>query len=468
MFTSSKSSLIGENSNSLHSLLLAKSNRTNTSSSETYPHHRQPTQLTTIDGNHTSNKSFSLKLNDLNIKTVINTTTHVYNNNNNNNNNNNVINNNDENANFFTNPYYNNEHDGINQLSTGRITVNKLSELYDSYKPDVGFRTGVILGTMLALIILYLLWRNRCKCICKNSGNAESEDYDLEYWLKHIDKQKALKNQQNSIQLEPQLPETTTDRKQATAAWVIQHRKLWNAMTKLRNNAFFFGNTDGGPKSAKKEYSNKNANETTRTNINSPNDSNRNQLFRIVRNPFRRSQTNNSRDFNSKAKKANRKKSQLFEELDAQTQLLINYARVDAITNVKFKKLFQNANQARKRSKLNSRASLALTIPIESLLSSDIFGGKLSVGRHSIEQVHSLLVSMRQLSAKRRFTWPRCKSDNLRLTGTNRVLRSYYFKQQKRQQKSKIVSELKDIEIEPFRLNLDTLNIQVVRSNSVY
>jgi hypothetical protein len=445
MLSSSKSSLIGDNSNSSHSLL-ARNNRTNTSSSETYPLLR-PIE-STIESNHSFNRSLPWKFNDTNIKAFTNTSTHIYDNNNNY----------DENANFYTNPYY--EQDGINQLSTGRITVNKLSELYDSYKPDVGFRTGIILGTMLALIILYLLWRNRCKCICKNGGNSESEDYDLEYWLKHIDKQKALKNQQNSIQLEPQLPETATDRKQATAAWVLEHRKLWNAMTKLRNNAFFFGNADGGSKSAKKEYVGKNVNETTRTNMNNPNDTNRYKLFRIIHNPFRRSQTNN------KTKKANRKKSQLFEELDAQTQLLINYARVDAISNVKFKKIFHHANEARKRSKLNSKASLALSIPIESLLSTNIFGGKLSVGRHSIEQIHSLLVSMRQLSAKRRYTWPRCKSDNLRLTGTNRVIRSYYFKHQKRQKNLRMISELKDIE--PFRLNLDTLNIQVVRSNSVY
>lgn len=95
------------------------------------------------------------------------------------------------------------------------------NSIYSTYKPEIGLRTGLLLGSMLLLIILYLLWRNRCRCLFKGANSNDSDDYDMDYWLAHVDKQKlAQKTRHLSLYYTPQLPDIVTDRQQATAAWV--------------------------------------------------------------------------------------------------------------------------------------------------------------------------------------------------------------------------------------------------------
>lgn len=73
------------------------------------------------------------------------------------------------------------------------ISSYKLNDLYERYKPEVGLRTALILGSMLCLIVVYLLWKNRCRCILRGAGgSSSSDDYDMEYWLNHVDKQKGM------------------------------------------------------------------------------------------------------------------------------------------------------------------------------------------------------------------------------------------------------------------------------------
>jgi len=39
-----------------------------------------------------------------------------------------------------------------------------------NYKPEVGIRIALMLGSLMCLIILYLLWRNRCHCLLHRFG----------------------------------------------------------------------------------------------------------------------------------------------------------------------------------------------------------------------------------------------------------------------------------------------------------
>ena len=110
--------------------------------------------------------------------------------------------------------HLNNYDDDLNQYNTNSITNN--------YNPEIGLRTGALLGSMLLVIIVYLLWRNRCRCLFRGANASDSDDYDMEYWLAHVDKQKLAQKtrQQNLYAAPPQLPDAVTDRRQATAAWV--------------------------------------------------------------------------------------------------------------------------------------------------------------------------------------------------------------------------------------------------------
>lgn len=47
--------------------------------------------------------------------------------------------------------------------------------LNDYYRPEVGIRTGLILASMLLLIVVYLLWRNRCRCIRGSHGSLKNK-----------------------------------------------------------------------------------------------------------------------------------------------------------------------------------------------------------------------------------------------------------------------------------------------------
>jgi hypothetical protein len=43
----------------------------------------------------------------------------------------------------------------------------KLQEkFYESYNPDVGFHTAVVLGGILSLLVCYLLYKTKVKVVC--------------------------------------------------------------------------------------------------------------------------------------------------------------------------------------------------------------------------------------------------------------------------------------------------------------
>ena len=69
----------------------------------------------------------------------------------------------------------------------------------------------------------------------------------MEYWLKHVDKQRAAAAAQKrnlyrpsmiggpgDLLPVPTLPEKLTDPREATAAWIHEHRKIWTQMSRAR------------------------------------------------------------------------------------------------------------------------------------------------------------------------------------------------------------------------------------------
>jgi hypothetical protein len=178
---------------------------------------------------------------------------------------------------------------------------------------------------MLILIIIYILWRGRCKCKIKrsNDGKSEDDDYDMEFWLNHIDKQKLEQKNYYHTLFNPTLPEACSDSRQATAAWIIEHRKLWINMHKHDLKSFTASSTlkpkvDSSGRILK-------GNNEKRFFKNS------NLITRLKKlNPLKSVNNKNQTKYN---------KAQLLKDLDCQTQLLIDYARIDAITNKTFNKL---------------------------------------------------------------------------------------------------------------------------------
>ena len=53
--------------------------------------------------------------------------------------------------------------------STQQINVRDIN-----YRPEVGLRIALMLGSMLLMIIFYLLWRNRCHCLLHRFGLSVS------------------------------------------------------------------------------------------------------------------------------------------------------------------------------------------------------------------------------------------------------------------------------------------------------
>lgn len=144
---------------------------------------------------------------------------------------------------------------------------------------------------MLTLIIIYVLWKNRCKC--NDNHNDDDLELNLDYWLDYVDK---LKQEQELIYLgllETRLPTLSTSRHESTRAWIVEHRKVWN----MKRNV-----PDLNRKKSKSNGENLNF---IRKNLNKL------QFF-----------------------KKNRKRTLIIHELDKK-QTLINYARIDALTHNK-------------------------------------------------------------------------------------------------------------------------------------
>ena len=397
---------------------------------------------------------------------------------------------------FFVDPYF---------VGDSRISSYKLNVFYNKYKPEVGIRIASVLGSILLLIILYILWQNRCRC-CSCSDESNKHDEEMAYWLNRVEN----KNKKNlDVENRPQqLPITCSDSNEATAAWVIAHRKIWNnAHHKLKhkpqiNPQLIAVNRACIKQLAKKQRRNSNSprrNRKSKAHIFSTEktDSNNGQqqapasFVDSLLTPFR------SRKLSGNKKKANyhshlnfsssnRHSNRLFEELDTNTQLLINYARIDAIDashNVNFNKLTggltfihhnisnnnnsaaNNASNTNLISHTNSPMSVHVSRTIrktasknQPLTSSSQFldesGAFNNSGANSINNDEAdecddsnknnqmLSIIKNELSTgrtprllqefltsmvhKRRSSWPRCRADHLQFWNYCREIRLFY------------------------------------------
>lgn len=110
-------------------------------------------------------------------------------------------------------------------------------DLYNSYNPEIGIRIALALGSMVLILILYLIWQNSC-------SSSRNVKLDMEFWLNYVDKknQKKLKKDQmyNSFDsLESlQLPDKIDNSNQATANWILEHQYLIDEMPKIPNKYY--------------------------------------------------------------------------------------------------------------------------------------------------------------------------------------------------------------------------------------
>jgi hypothetical protein len=224
------------------------------------------------------------------------------------------------------------------------ISSYKFNEFYEKYRPEVGIRTALILGSMLLLIVLYILWKNRCRCFCSGEDSSKADE-ELTYWLNHVENRN--KKERDIENWPQQLPAACADSKQATAAWVVQHRKLWSNLhnrPKIRQHQqqqqqqATANSTDGN------QASDVVINSHPRLfKMNVKQSAQNVALLNRIMKPFRGGRRNNVPQLNASKKNSKlhfhqknftaykNQPNRLVEELDTSTQLLINYARIDAI-----------------------------------------------------------------------------------------------------------------------------------------
>lgn len=217
---------------------------------------------------------------------------------------------------------------------------------------------------------------------------------------------------------------------------------------------------------------------TATANNNNNNNENSHLILDKILNPFRRLTTSaNKSKFTDPVQRkklfhTQRRKSQLFEELDAKTQLLINYARVDAIANSKLSKFSEllfsgqalglmsstggGATAAGVEShtpRLHNKSSLTNSkTRLESSVSNQKINGAAATTNEQVEDTsftttnsrHAFdenSLATRQLmthalfnlllnNRRRRHSWPRCKLDNLQYHNFNREVRLFCYRNQ--------------------------------------
>jgi len=199
---------------------------------------------------------------------------------------------------------------------------------------------------MFSAIVVYLLWKSRFRCIrrfirrrCTRNANlseaSSDTNYDLEFWLDHIDQQKQKRERYYYEKFNPTLPEAFTTSKENTAAWIIEHRKVWQYHYNNANkNKYLSAPTN------QQQYRINRATKVTRLQHGdtTPPTGTANFVMRSINtiNTLLGRRAKSKRPvkrFNCASSKMVR------DDMDAKTQLLISYARIDAISNTKFSKL---------------------------------------------------------------------------------------------------------------------------------
>ncbi len=192
--------------------------------------------------------------------------------------------------------FFNNQTVHILSNGAGHTTLANLIPS-PKYEPEIGLRTAIVLASILFLIVLFLLWRSRCKC----AGNTDdSEDgFDLDYWLRHVDQQKLMQKNYYHQLYNPKLPDAATNSTQTTAEWILKHRQQW-----LRDLTY--------------KHDCVNITSTSIKNASTASNAVANAIYRLKNRYFPL----------SKSRKMKRRKQLNFSEYDFKMQLLINYDTV--------------------------------------------------------------------------------------------------------------------------------------------
>lgn len=258
----------------------------------------------------------------------------------------------------------------------------------NKYNPEVGLRTALVLGSMLISIVLYILWRNRYRCIGK--GEQIDEDYNMDYWLEQVDKQKLAQSKNNYLL--PKLPDAVTDSRQATEAWIFEHQKIWRNLKKTRNNPLAWPNRN--------YYLPVYERLTPTINLESKFHKPLLDRFKF----FKRKSEQTKKQLVIKT--PIRKKSAAHIELDENTQLLINYARIDA-KDLKIGRTLLPMREKNKRDGFKTKT-------------------KIDESSNDTNKMHSILIKMFLNNRRRRHSWPRCKADYTFFNSLNKDLRHKY------------------------------------------
>lgn len=119
------------------------------------------------------------------------------------------------------------DHPESEELSDTLNTFNS-EELYKTYNPEIGLRIAIALGSMILVLLLYLIWHNNC-------SPSRNLDLDMEFWLNYIDKRKIQSQKRNlrgygDSTLSLKIPDKKSDATQATANWILEHSYLTREM----------------------------------------------------------------------------------------------------------------------------------------------------------------------------------------------------------------------------------------------
>lgn len=112
----------------------------------------------------------------------------------------------------------------------------KTDELYRTYNPEIGLRIAIALGSMILILLLYLIWHNNC-------SPSRNLDLDMEFWLNYIDKRKIQSQKKNlkdayDSTFSFKIPDKKCDSTQTTANWILEHSYLTRDMPTIPNKYY--------------------------------------------------------------------------------------------------------------------------------------------------------------------------------------------------------------------------------------
>ncbi len=139
---------------------------------------------------------------------------------------------------FFSPP----KHQAVSDSEDVKDTLGLYTseELISNYNPEIGFRIALALGSMIVILIFYLIWENTC-------SSSRNLNLDMEFWLNYVDRKNTQKQRRADkarysfdSMISLRLPENSAneDSYQATANWVLEHSYLTEELPKIPNKYY--------------------------------------------------------------------------------------------------------------------------------------------------------------------------------------------------------------------------------------